>query len=236
MAQLDAEFPTDPEAARAEQERLRGNVRLEPCKGPVHLVGGVDASFLSGRVVAVVVVLRYPELVVVDEAVTIRPVPFPYVPGLLSFREGPAVLEAFRSLESSPDLILFDGQGIAHPRRLGIAAHMGLLLDRPAIGVAKSRLIGSYNEAALDREKGARVPLRENGEELGAVVRSRTNVRPLFVSPGHRCDVTTAVDWTLACCARYRLPEPTHVADKRAGEHKRRLRVEIGTESRNEDS
>ncbi|KPV40507.1 hypothetical protein AN478_06245 [Thiohalorhabdus denitrificans] len=206
------------------QEGLRQRVRLEPYHGPVERVAGVDAAFLGDQVVAVVVVLRFPELTVEEEAVAVRPVPFPYVPGLLSFREGPAVLEVFRAVANPPDLILFDGQGIAHPRRLGIAAHLGVLLDRPAIGVAKSRLTGTFDEGALGAEKGARVPLTEAGEVLGAVVRSRTNVRPLFVSPGHRCDADSAVDWTLACCTRYRLPEPTRLADRRAGEHKRERR------------
>ncbi|MFP4560483.1 MAG: deoxyribonuclease V [Thiohalorhabdus sp.] len=217
-------FPTDPGAAREVQERLREWVRLEPFRGPVERVAGVDAAFLGDRVVAVVVVLRFPELTLEEETFAVRAIPFPYVPGLLSFREGPAVLEAFRALANSPDLILFDGQGIAHPRRLGIAAHLGVLLDRPAIGVAKSRLTGTFDEEALGAEKGARVPLLDGGEVLGAVVRSRTNVRPLFVSPGHRCDADSSVDWTLACCTRYRLPEPTRLADRRAGEHKRERR------------
>ncbi|MFA9460751.1 deoxyribonuclease V [Thiohalorhabdus methylotrophus] len=221
---MDGALPDDPETARAVQGRLRGQVRLEPLDRPVSRVGGVDSAFLTDRVVAVVVVLRYPELEVVEEAIAALPIPFPYVPGLLSFREGPAILEAFQRLHTLPDLLLFDGQGIAHPRRLGIASHMGLLLDRPAVGVAKSRLVGTYDAVGLGVEKGDRVPLMDGGETLGTVLRSRRNVRPLFVSPGHRCNVTDAVSWTLACCTRYRLPEPTRIADKRADVHKRQLR------------
>ena len=217
-------FPADPAAAREIQERLRRQVRLEPLAAAVDRVAGVDAAFLPDRVVAVVTVLAFPELSPLEEAVAEAPLTFPYVPGLLSFREGPAILEAFRRLRAAPDLILFDGQGIAHPRGRGIAAHIGVLLDRPAIGVAKSRLVGEADPAALGSEKGARLPLVLAGETVGALVRSRTNVRPLYVSPGHRVTVDEAVSWTLACCTRYRLPEPTRLADKHAGWHKRRLR------------
>jgi deoxyribonuclease V len=156
-----------------------------------------------------------------EESVGVRPLAFPYVPGLLSFREGPAVLAALAGLASHPDLLLFDGQGIAHPRRLGIAAHMGVLLDRPSIGVAKSRLTGEADLTALGEAKGSRVPLLEGDERLGMVLRSRDRVRPLYVSPGHRVTVDEAADWALACCTRYRLPEPTRLADKAADRCKR---------------
>jgi deoxyribonuclease V len=222
----DPRFPTDPEAARALQERLRRQVRLEPMTAPVQRVAGLDAAFLGERVVAVASLLAYPGLEPLDEAVAVAPLTFPYVPGLLSFREGPAMLAALDRLPAAPDLLLFDGQGIAHPRRLGIAAHLGVLLDRPAIGVAKSRLVGEADEAALGPHKGARVPLTADRETLGAVVRSRDRVRPLYISPGHRVTVEDAVAWTLACCTRYRLPEPTRLADKAAARHKRRLREE----------
>lgn len=217
-------FPADPGAARALQERLRERVRLEPLAGPITRVAGVDAAFLPDRVVAVATLLSYPGLELLEEAVGLAPLTFPYVPGLLSFREGPAVMAALDGLQGAPDLVLFDGQGIAHPRRLGIAAHIGVLVDRPAIGVAKSRLTGEADESALGPRKGARVPLTADHEVLGAVVRTRDRVRPLFVSPGHRVTVADAVAWTLACCTRYRLPEPTRRADKRAAWHKRRLR------------
>jgi len=227
-----ADFPTDPAAARELQVELRRRVRLTPFSGPVSRVAGVDAAFLGNRVVAAAVLLRYPELTVEAQATTTRPVPLPYIPGLLSFREGPAVLAALDRLPAVPDLFLFDGQGIAHPRRLGIAAHLGVLLDRPAIGVAKSRLVGEADEAALGAEKGQWLPLTEDGEVIGGLVRSRTRVRPLYVSPGHRCTVDDAVAWTLACCTRYRLPEPTRSADALAAREKRRLRAEAETPDR----
>lgn len=208
------------------QEDLRSRVRLEPLSTPVTKVAGVDAAFLKEEVVAVAVLLSFPHLEVLEEAVARAPLEFPYVPGLLSFREGPAVMAALDGLHGEPDLLLFDGQGIAHPRGLGIAAHIGLLRDRPAIGVAKSRLVGEADEAALGSDKGARVPLVLDGEAIGAVVRSRSRVRPLYISPGHRISVAESVDWTLACCTRYRLPEPTRLADKQAGWHKRRLQSE----------
>jgi len=219
----DPRFPTDPGEARELQERLRRAVRIEPLTASVDRVAGVDAAFLPDRVMAVAVVLAYPGLEVLEEAVGVAPLAFPYVPGLLSFREGPAILAALDQLQQAPDLLMFDGQGIAHPRRLGIAAHIGVLLDRPAVGVAKSRLSGEADVDALGPEKGARVPLRQDHETIGAVLRSRERVRPLYVSPGHRVSVEDAVTWTLACCTRYRLPEPTRLADKGAAREKRRL-------------
>jgi deoxyribonuclease V len=219
-------FPTDPAEARALQQTLRQQVLLEPLDREVATVAGVDAAFLADRVVAVACALAYPDLTPLEEVVATAPLAFPYVPGLLSFREGPAVMAALDRLQADPDLLLFDGQGIAHPRRLGIAAHIGVLRDRPAIGVAKSRLVGEADEAALGPDKGARLPLTDHGETLGAVVRSRTRVRPLYVSPGHRVTVDEAVAWTLACCSRYRLPEPTRLADKAAARQKERLRRE----------
>jgi len=137
-------------------------------------------------------------------------VTFPYIPGLLSFREAPVCLAAVEKLEHEPDVLMIDGQGIAHPRRLGLAAHLGLFLDKPAIGCAKSRLTGTFEEPAL--EKGAHTPLYDGDEVIGAVVRTRTNVKPLFISVGHRCRLEDAIDLTLACATKYRLPEPTRLA------------------------
>lgn len=137
-------------------------------------------------------------------------VTFPYIPGLLSFREAPACLEAVEKLENEPDLFMVDGQGIAHPRRLGLAAHLGLFLDKPSIGCAKSRLTGTFDEPAL--EKGAHTPLRDRDEVIGAVVRTRTNVKPLFISVGNRCTLEDAIRLTLAWTTKYRLPEPTRLA------------------------
>ena len=144
---------------------------------------------------------------------------FPYIPGLLSFREAPACLAAVRKLTSKPDLFLIDGQGIAHPRRLGLAAHLGLFLDKPTVGCAKSRLTGTFDEPAP--EKGASSSLYDGEEVIGAVVRTRSNVKPLFISVGHRCRLEDAIRLTLACTTKYRLPEPTRLAHQTVGRLKR---------------
>ncbi|HDP89295.1 MAG TPA: deoxyribonuclease V, partial [Thioalkalivibrio sp.] len=159
-------------------------------------------------------VLTYPGLEPVVERIARVPTTFPYVPGLLSFREIPAVLAALAQLPALPDLILCDGQGIAHPRRLGIACHLGVLLDVPTIGVAKSRLIGTHAEVPAD--KGDWVPLLDGKEIIGAVLRTRENVKPLYVSPGHRVSLPTAIDYVMGCVTRYRLPETTRRADRLA--------------------
>jgi deoxyribonuclease V len=164
---------------------------------------------------AAVAVLRFPELELHERAIARRPTTFPYVPGLLSFREGPAILEALDGLEQYPHLLLFDGQGIAHPRRLGIASHIGLLTGTPAIGVAKSRLRGRPRDP-LDEEKGAWVPLWDDGEVVGALVRTRSRVKPVYVSIGHRVNLDTAVDYVLDCTTRYKLPETTRWAHRLA--------------------
>ena len=205
-----------PREAIALQERLRGRIVREDRIGEVRRVAGVDVGFEEdGRFArAAVAVLAYPELTLVERALARVPARFPYVPGLLSFREAPAVLAAFERLRSAPDLVLYDGQGIAHPRRFGIASHLGLLLDRPTIGVAKTRLIGEHR-APPDR-RGAWVPLVDAGEVIGAVLRSRAGVKPLYVSIGHRVSLETAVRWVMACVTKYRLPETTRWADRLA--------------------
>jgi deoxyribonuclease V len=181
----------------------------------IRTVGGIDVGFPGGRARAAIAVLRFPNLAPIDEVAAVLPCSFPYVPGLLTFREGPAVLAAWKKLRRKPDLLMFDGQGIAHPRGIGIAAHLGLWLDRPSIGVAKSRLYGRHGELGVRR--GDRVPLRDErdpGRIIGMVLRTRTGVRPVYVSAGHRIDLARAVDFVLRCCTRYRLPEPTRRADR----------------------
>ncbi|HWR88565.1 MAG TPA: deoxyribonuclease V, partial [Acidiferrobacterales bacterium] len=184
--------------------------------GEVRHVGGIDVGFENHGATAraAVAVLKYPELALVDQAIVRVPTCFPYVPGLLSFREAPAVLEALRLLRIAPDLLLYDGQGIAHPRRIGIASHVGLLAGVPSIGVAKTRLIGEH--ADVPAEPGAWVPLTDRGELIGAVLRTRRNVKPLFVSIGQRVSLETAIRWVLACVTRYRLPETTRWAHRLA--------------------
>lgn len=210
-------WPTTAAAAIALQQSLAPQVITEDqLPHPIRRVAGVDAGFEdAGQITrAAVVVLAFPELTPVDEALVRCPTPFPYVPGLLSFREVPAVLQALANLETEPDVLLCDGQGTAHPRRLGIASHLGLICDRPTIGVAKSRLVGTHAE--VPPEKGAWVPLMDGGERIGAVLRSRTNTRPLYISPGHKISLETAIDLVLRCTPRYRLPETTRYSDRLA--------------------
>lgn len=188
------------------QEQLRGRLIRENCLGQVATVAGVDVCVRGELARAAVVVLRYPDLAVVEVATAVAPATFPYIPGLLAFREAPAILAACARLRCAPDLFIFDGQGRAHPRRMGIACHVGLCLDRPTIGCAKSRLCGEH--ASLPEAAGAWVPLVDAGETIGAAVRTRSGVKPVYVSAGHRIDLATAVHYVLACCRGYRLPEP----------------------------
>jgi deoxyribonuclease V len=205
-----------PKQAIALQARLRDRVETEDRIGTVRHVAGVDVGFEDGGTTtrAAVAVLDVGRLALVERAVVRKPTRFPYVPGLLSFREAPAVLAAFERLRVAPDLILYDGQGLAHPRRFGIASHVGVLLDAPTIGVAKTRLIGEHR-VPPDR-RGAWVPLRDGGETIGAVLRTRTGVKPLYVSIGHRVSLESAVRWTMTCVTRYRLPETTRWAHRLA--------------------
>jgi deoxyribonuclease V len=184
--------------------------------GEIRRIAGVDAGFESqGKVTrAAVVVMSWPGLERLDQAVVRQPTRFPYVPGLLSFRELPAVLAAFGELKAGPDLALCDGQGIAHPRRLGIASHLGLWLGLPTIGVGKSRLVGTFEDPG--ERKGDQARLMDGDERIGTVLRTRDGVKPLFVSPGHRVSIGTAAEIVLAACTRYRLPEPVRAADRLA--------------------
>jgi deoxyribonuclease V len=205
-----------PKEAIALQSELRERVVRVDRLSEVRHVAGVDVGFEDDERTAraAVAVLSFPALELEAYAIARRPVRFPYVPGLLSFREAPVVLKAFERLRSAPDLILYDGQGIAHPRRFGIASHVGLLLDIPVIGVAKSRLIGEH--AKLPAARGRWVPLMDADEIIGAVLRTRAGVKPVYVSVGHRVSLETAVRYALACCTRYRLPETTRWADRLA--------------------
>ena len=205
-----------PREAIAIQQTLRSRVVREDCMNAVAHVAGVDVGFEQGGAVtrAAVAVLRLADLALVDSALARLPTSFPYVPGLLSFREVPAALEALRGLSIVPDLLLVDGQGIAHPRRLGVASHLGLLCDIPSIGVAKSRLIGEHGE--VPDQRGAWTPLLDRGELIGAVLRTRPGVKPLYVSSGHRVSLHTAIAYVMACVTRYRLPETTRWAHRLA--------------------
>jgi deoxyribonuclease V len=202
-----------PAGAREVQRRLAERLRLRVPDGMrIVSVCGADVSFArtENRVYAAAVVLSFPKLTVEEVATAVCPAAFPYVPGLLSFREGPALLEALERLTASPDVILFDGQGLAHPRGLGIAGHLGLFLQRPTIGVAKKPLVGEYLPPGP--EPGDTSPLVHKHHQVGTVLRTRRGVKPVFVSPGHLMDFDTATRITFACCRGYRLPEPTRRA------------------------
>jgi deoxyribonuclease V len=206
-----------PKEAAAIQREMRDRVRLVDAIeiGEIRVVAGVDNSYKRQRkettAYAVVVALDFATMEVIETSFATRDVGFPYVPGLLSFREAPAILDAFRGLNAEPDVILFDGQGIAHPRRIGLASHLGVVLDRPSIGCAKSKLVGTYDEP--ERVFGAQTPLIHRDEQVGVALRTRPTHAPLFVSPGHKLSVSTAVEIVIRCCRNERfLPEPTRVA------------------------
>lgn len=201
-----------PSEAIALQRGLRRELKTSPIRPAPTLIAGADVSFNrnSDRLFAAVVVLRLPALDVVEEASVVRWSEYPYIPGLLTFREGPPVLEAFARLRTRPDAVIFDGQGRAHPRGMGLAAHMGLWLRVPTVGCAKSRLVGEAAEPGPRR--GDRAPLRFTGRIVGSVLRTREGVKPVYVSAGHLANLRDSVRLVLRCCAGYRLPEPTRKA------------------------
>jgi deoxyribonuclease V len=209
------------------QVRLAGRVRFTAMKKRPGIVAGLDCAFSKDgkRIFAAAVVLELPGLTVIETATATRKADFPYIPGLLSFREAPVCIDAIEKLRSSPDVFIIDGQGIAHPRRFGIASHIGVLVDKPTIGCAKSRLIGTFDEPG--RRKGNFSPLFDIArpswpclhglearatEVIGAVLRTRTDVKPVFVSVGHKCTLDDAIKVVLECTTRYRLPEPSRLA------------------------
>lgn len=203
-----------PQKARGIQEKLRTQVIQTDEFGVINTVAGVDIGIRENTAQASVIVLSYPDLHVVDGIVTQYKVSFPYIPGILSYREIPPLLVAFAYLKTRPNLIIVDGQGIAHPRRFGLASHLGLILDIPTIGCAKSRLCGTYVEP--DKEKGSFTHLLDDTEIIGAVLRTRSRVSPVYVSIGHKISLDSAIRITLDCCTRFRLPETTRYAHKAA--------------------
>ncbi len=182
----------------------------------VKLVAGVDVSVKNNVSQAAVVVSTFPELQPIETVLAHRPTPFPYIPGLLSFREGPVLEEAFEKLQNVPDVFIFDGMGIAHPRRIGIASHMGLWLEKPTVGCGKTLLVGRFGE--LPDEKGAYSELVHRGEIIGAAVRTRAGTKPVFISPGHLADLPTSIELIMRCTPKYRLPEPIRQAHNAAGQ------------------
>ncbi len=200
--------------AIAIQKELADRVQRRSSGRRIRHVAGADMAFTPDKehCVSGVVLWDAAGRCVIEQHTARRPVRFPYVPGLLSFREAPAVLAAIRKLSITPDAFIFDGQGLAHPRRFGLACHVGLLINMPSVGCAKSRLVGTHEEPGWS--KGSVTPLLDGEEQIGAVVRTRDGVRPVYVSVGHRMDLHAATDLVLSCCTRYRLPEPTRLADQ----------------------
>ena len=211
--------------ARDCQKKLASRVRFIPLKKQPKLIAGLDCAFTKEgkKIIAAVVVLKIPDFTPVETAYALRKLNFPYIPGLLSFREAPACIAAVKKLKTTPDIFIIDGQGIAHPRRLGLAAHLGLFFDKPTIGCAKSRLTGFFEDPPA--EKGAYSLLKDKKgveqdkqyETIGAVVRTRTNVKPLFVSVGNKCLLKDAIKIALRCTTKYRLPEPARLAHQFVG-------------------
>lgn len=205
-----------PKEAIALQKKLAAQVVLKDTFGDIHTVAGVDVGFEENNTItrAAVAVLSFPDLALIDHSIAKRPTSFPYVPGLLSFREVPAILDALNTLNTLPDMLLCDGQGIAHPRRLGIASHIGLITQLPTIGVGKTRLTGKYGE--VPEERGTWTELEDKGEIIGAVLRSRSGVKPIYISSGHLISLESAIKYVMACITRYKLPETTRWAHKLA--------------------
>jgi deoxyribonuclease V len=208
---------------KATQLELRQKMIVRPLRPLPRFVAGADAAFSADKksVHAAAVVYDREQKRIVEIAHATRPVEVPYIPTFLSFREGPAVLQAIRSLKHEFGVVCFDGQGYAHPRRCGLAAHMSISLDVPGLGVAKSRLIGTFDEPKA--EAGSSSPLMDKGEQIGLVLRTKDNTQPLFISVGHRVDLESAAELALACCTKYRVPEPTRQADIEVAKLKRQI-------------
>jgi deoxyribonuclease V len=221
----DSSWPRTYAEALVCQESRRSQVRLQTLPAPPRWIAGVDAAYskTDRKIYGAAVVLSLPDLALMEAAGVSGPVPFPYIPGLLTFREAPILLAALQQLRQPPDVILVDGQGIAHPRGLGLAAHLGLLIGLPTIGCAKSRLWGESGE--LDLEKGSVCPLTRQAQQLGWVLRSRRGCRPLFVSPGHLVTLEESLALVRQCLGKYRLPLPLREAHVLSNSLRRRLTV-----------
>jgi deoxyribonuclease V len=212
ILQLPHSWDISPQEAILIQKNLRQHIQIQPLKQEPRWIAGADVSFnrFSNLLFAGFVVLDLRDFKVVTRSSAVLETKFPYVPGLLTFREAPALLRAWEALTVDPDVVFFDGQGIAHPRGLGIASHMGLWINRPSIGCAKSILVGSYSSLALER--GSETPLQFRGQTVGMVLRTKTNTSPVYVSVGHQIDLKTACRLVLQTVTRYRIPEPTRLA------------------------
>jgi deoxyribonuclease V len=206
--------PASPQEALQVQQDMRQHVRIQDDFGKIRTVAGIDVGYdlQKNMSKAALVLMDIDHLAPIHSIVEFDETPFPYVPGLLSFREAPVILKALSRLKDAPDILFIDGQGIAHPRRLGIASHIGVLMDMPSVGIAKSVLCGSYKEP--DLQKGSAEPLVHKGEKIATAYRSREKVKPIFISPGHKIGHESAVKLVARCLTKYRLPEPTRIADK----------------------
>lgn len=211
--QFQHAWDVSPDEAKRIQRRLASEVAEIPLPDSVETVAGVDVSVRDDVAQAAVAVLRRFDLQVIDRAIHRCTVPFPYVPGLLSFREMPALLPALEQLATTPDVFMTDSHGLAHPRRFGLACHLGVLLDHPTLGVAKSVLTGT-TKGTLEPEKGGHIPLMDDGDTVGYALRTRTEVNPVYVSVGHRTTLDDAAALALDCSPRYKIPEPTRQAHK----------------------
>ncbi|ALI98468.1 deoxyribonuclease V [Rufibacter tibetensis] len=214
--------PPDPQLVKQlteQQEILRQQVVLQKPDFDLKLLAGCDSSFIGENILSVFVVLSFPELKLVESVWHYGPVELPYIPGFLAFRESPNLVNAYQKLQHEPDLIMVDGHGIAHPRRLGIASQLGVLLNKPTMGVAKKVLTGKHEEPAS--EKGSLTPLTHRGEHIGNVIRTKDKVKPVFVSPGHLMDMETATSLVLQTALKHKLPEPTRLADHYAEVYKK---------------
>lgn len=214
-------WPRDREKVKRIQAYLREKRVLKPLDRPPQYIAGVDAAFLGDKIICTACLYKFLDLKLIEENYVVKEVRFPYIPGMLSFREGPAIIDCVEGLKTRPDLIIFDGQGIAHPLGLGIAACVGMIIDIPSVGCAKSRLVGEYREPG--KKKGSWSPLDYKGDIVGAVLRTQTGVKPVFVSPGHRIDLAGSIDIITRSTGKYRLPEPVRRADMLSRKIKRFL-------------
>ena len=203
-------WEVSPQEAIKIQKDLKSNISLKKSFSKIDKVAGADVSYYKNKMIAGIVILKFPQLEIIEKKSSVSSVNFPYISGLLTFREGPSLLGVFKKIKTTPDVILFDGQGIAHPRRMGLATHLGLFLDKPTIGCAKSRLSGKYTSVGEEKEDYAL--LKEDEEILGAVLRTRKRVKPIFVSPGYKIDLPNSIEIVLKCIVKYRLPLPVREA------------------------
>lgn len=214
-------WPEDKSLLRDIQEELKKEIKIVPLLKPPELLAGIDASFLDDTIICAACLFSFPTLKLIEQSVAIRKLSFPYITGYLSFREGPAVLDAIDGLSKKPELLIFDGQGIAHPRGIGLAAFMGALTGLPSIGCAKTRLVGEYSKPG--EKRGDWSPLIHKGERVGVALRTQDSVKPVFVSPGNLIDIEGSIKIVLNCAPRYRLTEPVRAADALSKKIKKEL-------------